>query len=95
MEEIRTGVESGKTRRKNPAYEKLANLRKATEDRSTRINILQEMRRTPSTDPMDPNFKRLMYVRYADDFVILIAGDYSDADLIRTKIKDFLREKCD
>lgn len=94
IEEIKTGFESGQTRRKNPIYEKLANLRKATKDRSTRISILQELRRTPSTDPMDPNFRRLMYVRYADDFVILIAGKYSDANLIRTKIKDFLREKC-
>lgn len=30
--------------------------------------INKERRKVPSVDPMDPNFKRLRYCRYADDF---------------------------
>jgi hypothetical protein len=36
----------------------------------------------------DPNFQRLMYVKYADDFLILIAGSKNDAELIK------LGKKC-
>lgn len=38
----------------------------------------------------DPNFKRLYYVRYADDFIIGISGPYSDCCKIRNLIKNFL-----
>jgi hypothetical protein len=46
-------------------------------------------------DMQDPNFRRLFYIRYADDFVILIAGPKNDALLIRSQIKDFLKKSCD
>lgn len=42
----------------------------------------------------DPNFKRMMYLRYADDFIILVAGSSDDAHLIRGRIKDVLNKKC-
>ncbi|KAG7691330.1 hypothetical protein KL933_005340 [Ogataea haglerorum] len=48
----------------------------------------------PSKDPMDPDFKRLMYVRYADDFVILIIGSKKDAENIKLKIAEVLFVRC-
>jgi retron-type reverse transcriptase len=39
---------------------------------------------------MDPNFRRLSYVRYADDFVIGITGPKTDAIEIRDLISTFL-----
>lgn len=42
----------------------------------------------------DPNFKRIMYLRYADDFVILISGSSDDAAMIRNRVKDILIKKC-
>lgn len=42
----------------------------------------------------DPNFKRMMYLRYADDFVILISGSSDNAKMIRNRIKDILIKKC-
>lgn len=47
----------------------------------------------PSKDIMDPNFKRVMYVRYADDFVILAIGNMADCFTLRRKVKDFLMNK--
>jgi hypothetical protein len=43
---------------------------------------------------LDPNFKRMMYLRYADDFVILISGSSNDAHMIRSRVSDYLAKKC-
>lgn len=42
----------------------------------------------------DPNFKRLMYLRYADDFVILIIGSINEAKYIKQLVADILKSKC-
>ncbi|MGG4495536.1 reverse transcriptase domain-containing protein [Brevibacillus reuszeri] len=42
-------------------------------------------------DPMDSSYKRLIYVRYADDFLIGIVGSKSDAVQIKTQLADFLK----
>lgn len=47
----------------------------------------QEM---PSKDPNDPDFKRLHYIRYADDWLIGVSGGKEDAVEIKEKIKTFL-----
>jgi RNA-directed DNA polymerase len=44
----------------------------------------------PSTNPMDPNYKRLRYVRYADDFLIGIIGSKEEARTVMQVVKDFL-----
>ena len=46
-----------------------------------------------SDDEMDSNYKRLKYVRYADDFLIGVIGSKEDAQLIKEDIKHFLYEK--
>ena len=38
----------------------------------------------------DPNYKRLKYVRYADDFLLGIIGSKEDCIEIRDKIYNFL-----
>lgn len=38
-------------------------------------------------------FKRLQYVRYADDFIIGVIGSKSDAMKLRTQVKDFLAKE--
>lgn len=43
--------------------------------------------------PIDPHFKRMMFVRYADDFIIGIIGSKEDATLIRDKLRSFLADK--
>lgn len=42
---------------------------------------------------MDPNFKRIYYVRYAVDWVVLVAGSHKDAINIKQRIWEFLRDK--
>lgn len=50
------------------------------------------MRKIPANDPMDENFIRLKYVRYADDFVIFIDGNKELAYDVKDKITVFLKE---
>jgi group II intron reverse transcriptase/maturase len=44
----------------------------------------------PSVDPYDPNFRRLTYIRYADDWLIGFAGPYHEAELIKEACLDRL-----
>ena len=43
-------------------------------------------------DTHDPNYRRSMYIRYADDFVFLLEGPIKEAKEIKEKIKNFLDE---
>lgn len=46
----------------------------------------------PSCDPYDPDFRRLHYVRYADDFLLCFAGPKQEAEAIKAQLKQFLQE---
>ena len=54
--------------------------------------INKERRRMPSVDPMDPNFKRLRYCRYADDFLIGVIGSKREASEIMASVERYLTE---
>lgn len=58
------------------------------------VRQLELKRRTmPSQDVADPNYRRLHYVRYADDFILSFSGPKSEAEAIKTAIGVFLREQ--
>lgn len=53
----------------------------------------EKVRRTlPCVDPDDPDFRRLRYFRYADDFILTFIGSKSEAYEIKAKIGIFLRK---
>ncbi|MBV9328887.1 MAG: maturase [Chloroflexi bacterium] len=47
----------------------------------------------PSRDPDDPTYRRLHYVRYADDFLLGFNGPRVEAEAIKQKLGTFLREE--
>lgn len=47
----------------------------------------------PALDPMDSTFRRMMYVRYADDWVIGIIGSRKDAENIKNKAQEFFNNE--
>ena len=51
-----------------------------------------ERRRYPATEPFDPDFRRVLYCRYADDFLIGVIGSKDDARGILEQVRVFLRE---
>jgi group II intron reverse transcriptase/maturase len=85
----------GATRAANPAYRQAdALLRRARRrgDRAEARRLALEMRTLPSTDPMDPGYRRLKYIRYADDHILGFAGPKAEAEEIKAKLATFLRE---
>ena len=50
------------------------------------------MRALPSTDPMDPGYRRLKYIRYADDHILGFTGPKAEAEEIKARLAEFLRE---
>jgi hypothetical protein len=47
-------------------------------------------RRLTAGDPCDPNYRRLRYLRYADDFLLGFIGPKSEAEEIRSRLGEFL-----
>ena len=86
----------GRRRRLNPAYEAVENAITRARRHGDRkaVRVLRLHRRTlPSQDPNDPNYRRLRYVRYADDWLLGFAGPKCEAEEIKSRIREFLRDE--
>ena len=84
----------GTRRKEGEEYRRLHSL--STYYRNTgRIERAEELRKAmqqyPSVDPNDEEYRRLRYVRYADDFLLGYAGTMAEATEIKEKIAAFLR----
>ena len=54
--------------------------------------LRKEMQQLPYGDPYDPEYRRLRYVRYADDFVLGFIGPKAEAEQIKDFLETFLRD---
>lgn len=84
----------GGIRRLNPEYAELqyaARRARAVEAIEENRRLRQEMQRLPSRDPQDSNYRRLRYVRYADDFLLGFTGPEAEAQQVKREIGEFLR----
>ncbi len=105
--ETKYNFDNGKYRKANPEYTKLRFQKQKREkyleenpdadDKNEIIKQIKElklqMRNLPSADQMDENFKRLIYVRYADDWVIGVIGSKEDCKNLKEDIQQFLKDK--
>jgi len=95
-EELIPQYTRGKQRARNPEYEELSRRiarARREKDRETIHKLEQQRRQIPSKDTQDPNFRRLKYCRYADDFVLGFIGPKAEAETIKSAISTFLKEK--
>nr|YP_009327877.1 hypothetical protein [Epichloe festucae]APB96835.1 hypothetical protein [Epichloe festucae]APB96895.1 hypothetical protein [Epichloe hybrida] len=53
-------------------------------------SLAKESRLYPSANFSDPNFKKISYVRYADDWIIGVKGTLEETKVILTKVKNQL-----
>jgi group II intron reverse transcriptase/maturase len=57
------------------------------------LKIRKHLQKLPSIDPHDPDYRRLKYIRYADDFALAFTGPKAEAEEIKRQIATFLREE--
>jgi group II intron reverse transcriptase/maturase len=85
----------GDRRRVNPPYAYLsgcaARLRKAGR-RVEAHQARRQMQQLPSLDPTDPDYRRIRYLRYADDWLVGWSGSREEAEEIKQQIGAFLRD---
>ncbi len=85
----------GTGRKVNPIYKRLhrrmasARLRG---DRAAVRDLKKQLRAIPYGDPMDPGYRRLKYIRYADDHILGFIGPKAEAEQIKARLAEFLRE---
>jgi group II intron reverse transcriptase/maturase len=85
----------GEQRAENRAYKRLRDnvaYRKRTGQKEEYKQLRKQMLQLPSCDPHDPGYRRLFYVRYADDTLLGFAGPREEAEEIKQKLGQFLRE---
>jgi len=54
---------------------------------------MKKARQHRAIDPLDPNYRRMEYIRYADDFLIAIRGPYKDAVKTKHELAVFLQTR--
>jgi group II intron reverse transcriptase/maturase len=84
----------GEKKKISPEYKSVCDqMRKAKKnDDWGRWWELKKVQRTlPANNPIDPAFRRLAFVRYADDFLLSFTGPRSETEDIKQQIGDFLR----
>ena len=85
----------GTSRARNPEYMRIRHRRETARrhgDRAAARDLLRQMRTLPSVDPMDPGYRRLRYLRYADDHILGFTGPKAEAEQIKADLTRFLRE---
>jgi len=86
----------GTKRSGNPEYTKLISRswklrKKGNIEEAERLRKQAQI--LPSMKISDPNYRRLKYVRYADDFLLGFTGPKSEAEEIKQQLRKFLQEE--
>ena len=86
----------GERRKENPEYnilrKKAARLwKQGKADEAKRVK--EQAIKLPSIDVNDPDYRRLRYVRYADDFLLGFNGPKEEAEEIKQQLETFLQEE--
>jgi retron-type reverse transcriptase len=96
IESLDSDLNLGKKRKPNPAYTRLEAKRRYYKRTQPALanKYLQQMRLISKFDMHNEEFRRAIYIRYADDFVILLASTRKYAFSLKDKIASFLKEAC-
>ena len=97
VEKVLTPVyTNGKSRVENKEYRALrwqiAKARKNGKKQEVQ-KLKKQLHKLPSQDPNDPGYRRLRYVRYADDFLLGYIGTKQEAEGIKQQIGTFLEKE--
>jgi len=85
----------GVLRSPNPEYNRVRSALHRARNRGDHVAVRalrKQQRSLPSADPTDPGYRRLRYVRYADDILLGFAGPKAEAEEIKRRLAQFLRD---
>lgn len=86
----------GTKRKANKEYEKLmhrASYLTRTGRKEEARAVRKQAQSLSSIDPYDPDYRRLRYCRYADDFLLGFVGPKAEAEEIKQRLRTFLQEE--
>ena len=95
VKDIKSNFDKGREAKVSPDYKRLDYLRQKAlknEDPLEANRVLKEMQKIRARLPNDPGFRRLYYVRYADDWIIAIRGTRTETIGILKSIREYLKE---
>lgn len=106
MSKYKRQFDRGKERKRNPKYRKFEVQRgnvvsklKTVKDENQRNELVKKLREiekerndVPYGIAQDENYRRIVYQRYADDFLIGVIGSESDTQAVKEDIKQFLMD---
>ena len=94
VNELKIKFDKGVRPKVSPEYKHLDYLRqKALKNMNNleALKLLKDMQKIKARIPNDQDFRRLYYVRYADDWIIAVRGSRSDTHWILNLIRDHLK----
>lgn len=96
IESLESELNVGIKRKPNPIYVILEGKIKYYKRRQPQLanKYLQQMRLISKFDMHSEDFRRAIYIRYADDFVVLLASTKEYAESLKEKISVFLQKNC-
>lgn len=86
----------GTRRKPNPEYDRKIKLAYEYRQKGRfqeAATLVESARQLPSCDNYGADYRRLRYVRYADDFLLGFAGPRQEAEEIKCRLKEFLHEE--
>lgn len=100
--QFRTGEHRKPTREAKAIWFQISKRKKklplATPEQQERLRreireLEQKRLHIPASDPMQSNYRRMQYVRYADDWLIGVIGTKQECERIKQDIGEYLRER--
>src|SRR5690606_7336256 len=80
----------GKRRKYNPVYNNLKSYHRYHAQKGHKekaAELRKQLSAIPSVDPNDPDYRRLRYIRYADDWLLGFCGPRNEAEEIKRELR--------
>jgi group II intron reverse transcriptase/maturase len=95
-DELLPKFNTGNRQKSNPEYNRATSeIAKCyrNRDSETARKLKIERRNIPSVNTYDESYRRLRFVRYADDFILGLTGSKAEAETIKARLAEFLDSK--
>jgi len=93
MPEFNKGKKKKQRKESTRLYSQIFRLRKKGASEEELKPLRKELLTTGVMEPFDPDYRRLRYIRYADDFLLGLDGPRHEAEDIKERLKAFLSDK--